>query len=173
VFFVPFVVNIILFCEFIPNAVINGVPKTMSDYAKAKVMRLADLPSKCPPKHSHTDAFTMIGEDTGATRFVLFNVEIRPGGEAELDTHPGCEHCYFVLSGVGDAVVDGEPFRLHPGDCLWIPPGSEHGIKPVGGQTLRFIVVTSPPPWVDQKPEGSISRSCACHADGVVTKDLQ
>jgi mannose-6-phosphate isomerase-like protein (cupin superfamily) len=139
----------------------------MTQYAKAKVMRLADMPSTCPPKHSKTDSFTMIGEETGATRVVLFNVEIRPGGEAELDTHPGCEHCYFVQSGVGDAVVDGEPFRLHPGDCLWIPPGSEHGIKPVGGQTLRFIVVTSPPPWADiQKPEDSP----AC---GGIAKDLQ
>jgi mannose-6-phosphate isomerase-like protein (cupin superfamily) len=121
----------------------------MSNYAKAKVMRLGDLPSNCPPKHSNTDAFTMIGEETGARNFAMFNVEIRPGGEAELDTHPGREHCYFVLSGIGDAVVDGEPFRLQPGDCLWIPPGAEHGVKPVGGQTLRFVVVTSPPPWVE------------------------
>ena len=32
-------------------------------------------------------------------------------------------------------------------DCLWLPPGCEHGVKPVGGQTLRFVVVTAPPPW--------------------------
>jgi mannose-6-phosphate isomerase-like protein (cupin superfamily) len=121
----------------------------MPNYAKAKVMRLAELTSNCPPKHRNTDAFTMIGEDTGARNFVMFNVEIHPGGEAEPDTHPGREHCYFVLSGIGAAVVDDQEFRLQPGDCLWIPPGSLHGIKPVGGQTLRFVVVTSPPPWVD------------------------
>jgi mannose-6-phosphate isomerase-like protein (cupin superfamily) len=124
----------------------------MPDYAKAKVMRLAQLPSLCPPKHRLTDSFTMIGEDTGAQNFVLFNVEIHPGGEAELDTHPAREHCYFVLSGIGDAVVDGQTFKLQPGDCLWIPPGAEHGIKPIGGQSLRFVVVTSPPPWVDVAP---------------------
>ncbi len=120
----------------------------MTDYVKAKVMRLADLNSTCPPRHTKTDAFTMIGEDTGAQNFVLFNVEIHPGGQAEPDTHPGREHCYFVLSGIGDAMVDGKTFTLHPGDCLWIPPGAEHGVKAVGSQTLRFVVVTAPPPWV-------------------------
>jgi mannose-6-phosphate isomerase-like protein (cupin superfamily) len=117
-------------------------------YAEAKVMRVSELKSACPPKHRVTDAFTMIGQDTGATRFVLFNVEVHPGGEAELDVHKGREHCYFVLSGVGDAVVNGKKFTLYPGDCLWIPPDAEHGIKPIGGQTLRFVVVTAPPPWV-------------------------
>ena len=121
----------------------------MSDYAEAKVTRVSELESACPPKHVNTDAFTMVGQDTGAKGFVLFNVEIHPGGEAELDTHPGREHCYFVLSGVGDATVEGKKFELHPGDCLWIPPDAEHGVKPKGGQTLRFAVVTSPAPWVE------------------------
>ncbi len=121
----------------------------MSKYSKAKVTRLSDLSAFCPPKHTRTDSFTMVGEETGAQNFVLFNVEIHPGGEAELDTHPGREHCYLVLSGIGNAVVDNEKFKLKPGDCLWIPPGAEHGIKPAGDKTLRFIVVTSPPPWVD------------------------
>lgn len=120
----------------------------MSEYAAAKVIRLSKLQSECPPKHVRTDAFTVIGEDTGAKNFVLFNVEIHPGGEAQPDTHPGREHCYFVLSGVGDATVDGQKFELHPGDCLWMPPGVRHGVKAVGGQTLRFVVVTAPPPWV-------------------------
>lgn len=121
----------------------------MKEKNKARVTRLSEAVSKCPPKHTHTDAFTMIGEETGAKNFVMFNVEIRPGGEAEPDTHPGREHCYFVLSGVGDAQVEGEQFTLYPGDCLWIPPGAEHGVKPVGQQTLRFVVITAPPPWVE------------------------
>ncbi len=120
----------------------------MSAYQPAKVIRLAKLKPVCPPKHVHTDAFTMIGEETGAKNFVLFNVEIHPGGEAQPDVHPGREHCYFVLSGIGDATVDGKKFELYPGDCLWLPPGVKHGVKAVGDQTLRFVVVTAPPPWV-------------------------
>lgn len=121
----------------------------MAAYSEAKVISLANLESVCPPKHVKTDAFTMIGKDTGAQNFVLFNVEIHPGGEAEPDIHAGREHCYFVLSGIGDATVEGKSFTLNPGDCLWIPPDAKHGIKPVGGQTLRFVVVTAPAPWVE------------------------
>ena len=121
----------------------------MADYAEAKVMKLAEMQSACPPKHHNTDAFTVIGQDTGAKNFVLFLTEVHPGGEAELDVHEGREHCYLVLSGVGEAQVNGKKFVLNPAECLWIPPGAEHGIKPIGGQTLRFAVVTAPPPWVD------------------------
>jgi mannose-6-phosphate isomerase-like protein (cupin superfamily) len=85
----------------------------------------------------------------GVSRFVLFITEIRPGGEAQLDVHEGREHCYFIMSGVEEAQVEGKKFTLHPGDCLWIPPDAEHGIKPVGTQTLRFAVVTAPAPWVE------------------------
>ncbi|MEJ2725419.1 MAG: cupin domain-containing protein [Deltaproteobacteria bacterium] len=121
----------------------------MADYQDAKVIRLHELQSACPPKHVNTDAFTVIGKETGAKNFVLFLTEVHPGGEAQLDVHEGREHCYFVISGVGDAEVNGKKFTLFPGDCLWIPPSAEHGVKPVGGQTLRFAVVTAPPPWVD------------------------
>ncbi|WP_034640515.1 cupin domain-containing protein [Desulfovibrio inopinatus] len=127
----------------------------MSDYAKAQVFKMSELPSSCPAKHIDTEAFVLIPKETGAKHYTLFCTEVHPGGEAELDTHPGREHCYFVLSGVGDAEVDGEKFRLRVGDCLWIPPGAEHGVKPVGGQTLRFAVVVSPPPWSDPLPESN------------------
>ncbi len=121
----------------------------MAKYADAKIIKISELESFCPPKHVNTDSFTMISEDLGATKFVLFVTEIHPGGEAQLDVHKGREHCYFIMSGVGEAQVEGKKFILHPGDCLWIPPDAEHGVKPVGGQTLRFAVVTAPPPWVE------------------------
>jgi mannose-6-phosphate isomerase-like protein (cupin superfamily) len=59
----------------------------------------------------------------------------------------GREHCFFVLSGVGEAKVNGRTFMVHPYECLWIPPGAVHDFRPVGGQTLRFMVVTSPAFW--------------------------
>ena len=120
----------------------------MGDYKEATLYKMDELKSVCPPKHINTDAFTLIPQETGVKGFVLFCTEVHPGGEAELDTHPGREHCYFMLSGTGIAKVDGKEFTVRPGNCLWIPPGAEHGIKPVGGETIRFAVVTSPAPWV-------------------------
>jgi mannose-6-phosphate isomerase-like protein (cupin superfamily) len=123
----------------------------MGQYKEATLYKMEDLKSACPPKHVNTDAYTLIGKETGATGFVLFCTEVHPGGEAQLDVHKGREHCYFMLSGCGEAVVNGKKFIVRPGDCLWIPPDAEHGIKPTGGQTIRFAVVTSPPPWVEVK----------------------
>ena len=123
----------------------------MGDYMEAKLYKMEEMKSACPPKHVNTDAFTLIPQETGAKGFVLFCTEVHPGGEAQLDVHAGREHCYFILSGVGDATVNGKKFTCRPGDVLWIPPDAEHGIKPIGGQTLRFAVVTSPPPRVEVK----------------------
>ncbi len=123
----------------------------MAKYKEATLYKMEELPSACPPKHVNTDAFTLIGKETGAEGFVLFCTEVHPGGEAQLDNHGAREHCYFILSGSGEAVVNGEKFICRPGDCLWIPPNADHGIKPIGGQTVRFAVVTSPPPWVEVK----------------------
>jgi mannose-6-phosphate isomerase-like protein (cupin superfamily) len=119
----------------------------MSQYAKPTLFRMSELPSACPPKHRITSAFTLIPKETGAQRYTLFCAEVRPGGEAEMDNHGGREHCYFILSGYADVTCAGENFKMHPGDCLWIPPHADHGLTPIGGQTVRFAVVTSPPAW--------------------------
>ena len=116
----------------------------MGDYKEATLYKMEELQSLCPPKHINTDAFTLIPKETGAKGFVLFCTEVHPGGEAELDTHPGREHCYFMLSGCGDATVDGKKFTVRPGDVLWIPPGAEHGIKPVGGVFVYSFIQTYP-----------------------------
>ena len=121
----------------------------MGDYKKATLYKMEEIESVCPPKHIDTDTFTLTPEETGVKSFVLFCSEIHPGGEAEPDVHPGREHCYFMISGTGEATVDGEKFTVRPGTCLWIPPGAEHGIKPVGRETIRFVIVTAPAPWVE------------------------
>lgn len=125
----------------------------MTQYAKPTLYRMSELPSACPPKHINTDAFTLIPKETGATQYTMFCTEVRPGGEAEMDNHGGREHCYFILSGFAECTCNGRKFIMHPGDCLWIPPHADHGLKPINGQTVRFAVVTSPPPWMPEIPK--------------------
>jgi len=50
-----------------------------------------------------------------------------------------------MISGVGEACVDGERFIVNPSECLSIPPGAAHSIKPIGGQSIRFLVFMAPP----------------------------
>ena len=82
----------------------------------------------------------------GAERVTISLTEIHPGGYAEETTHPGSEHCYFMISGVGEAYVEGKKFIVNPSECLYVPPGAKHSIKPIGGQTIRFLVFGTPLP---------------------------
>lgn len=113
---------------------------------KAILRRMKDIESSCPPKHTNTDAFVLCNKATvGCEHIEFFLSEIHPGGEAEEDVHPISEHAYFMISGRGLATVEGEEFIVEPSDCLYIPPGAKHGIKPIGGQTIRFVVWMAPP----------------------------
>jgi mannose-6-phosphate isomerase-like protein (cupin superfamily) len=114
--------------------------------ADGKLIKLAELQSVCPPGHINTETLEIITKNTvGAEHIELFLSEMHPGGEAEESVHPFSEHGYFMISGVGEAVVEGKRFTLHPNECLYIPPGAKHGIKPVGKNTIRVIVFMSPP----------------------------
>ncbi len=114
--------------------------------AEAKLIKIAELLSELPPKHTNTHAFTIINRDSvGAEKFELFLTEIHPGGEAKEDVHPASEQAIFMISGTGEAIVGGKKLVVNPSECLYIPPGAKHSMRPIGGQTLRFLVVTSPP----------------------------
>jgi len=114
--------------------------------AKGKLVKVNQLDAICPPKHVNTDIWVMISKETvGAEKVMLSLAEIHPGGAAEEDSHPGSEHGLFMISGVGEAFVGDRQYIVNPGECLWIPPGAKHGIKPVGGQTIRMVVFTAPP----------------------------
>ena len=113
---------------------------------KTILRKLTEIDSVCPSKHSVTDTFPILTKTTvGVEHIEFFLTEIHPGGEAEEDVHPISEHAYFMISGVGEAYVDGEKFMVNPSECLYIPPGARHSIKPVGGQTIRFVVFMAPP----------------------------
>ncbi|MBW7901285.1 MAG: cupin domain-containing protein [Rhodocyclaceae bacterium] len=99
----------------------------------------------CPPKHALTDAWALVtNRSVGARHIELYAVEIHPGGEGFDDAHPGCEHGFFVLAGEGEARVGGERFALQPEDCLFIPDGASHSVRPSGDGSLRLLVFMAP-----------------------------
>jgi mannose-6-phosphate isomerase-like protein (cupin superfamily) len=123
----------------------------MSKYAEARLIKVDEMEAITDiPKHRQCCGYILVPQDTGVS-FSFSLAEIFPGGEAEPDVHEGREHCFFVLSGLGKAKVNGKEFIVKHSECLWIPPGAEHEIRPVGGQTLRFLVVTFPASWKNVK----------------------
>ena len=61
-------------------------------------------------------------------------VEIDPGVAFPRHSHPG-EEIIYVLEGSFDYRVGGRPVSLHAGEVLFIPAGTVHSARNVGGGT--------------------------------------
>jgi quercetin dioxygenase-like cupin family protein len=56
--------------------------------------------------------------------------EVQGGGEVDPHSHPTHEF-YYVTSGRGWMVIDGEERQIGQGDLVHIPPGAVHSIRPI------------------------------------------
>lgn len=56
-----------------------------------------------------------------------YRVSIGPGQRTSVSCHRIAEEYYYVLSGSGLALLDGQEHRLAAGDFLRLPPGVAHG----------------------------------------------
>lgn len=56
-----------------------------------------------------------------------YRVRIEPHSTTSVSYHKLAEEYYFVISGSGVAILNGEPFELKAGDFLRLPPGTTHG----------------------------------------------
>jgi mannose-6-phosphate isomerase-like protein (cupin superfamily) len=72
-------------------------------------------------------------------------VEFQPGGDGNVHDHP-FEETYFFLSGEADALLDGKPYHVKAGDCVWTGVGSTHGFFNRGSVPVRWIETQSPQP---------------------------
>lgn len=56
-----------------------------------------------------------------------YRVRIEPHQTTNVSYHKVAEEFYYVLSGSGTAILNGESFDLCTGDFLRLPPGTTHG----------------------------------------------
>ena len=68
---------------------------------------------------------------------------LAPGKEIESHVDP-MEEIYFIASGSGKMRVDEETRTVGPGDAIWIPVGSPHGLLNDGQEDCTILVVASP-----------------------------
>jgi mannose-6-phosphate isomerase-like protein (cupin superfamily) len=71
--------------------------------------------------------------------------------------HRGADQWLFVVSGAGEATVEGERIRLEEGALLLIQRGETHEIRNPGAQPLRTLNFYVPPAYTpegDQLPAG-------------------
>ncbi len=70
-------------------------------------------------------------------------VEIEPGGIQRIHSHIP-EQIYFILEGSGSMTVGSESEQVGPGDCVFIPSSSDHGLINDGDSTLRYFSASAP-----------------------------
>jgi quercetin dioxygenase-like cupin family protein len=67
---------------------------------------------------------------------------LEPGKEIEPHIDP-MEEIYFIMNGQGEMCVDNETRRVGPGDAIWIPTGSMHGLANTGKEDCVILVIAS------------------------------
>ena len=75
---------------------------------------------------------------------------VLPPGETEGDSnnrHPGADQWLYVVSGTGQAVVNGHRYRLRTGSLLLIERGDTHQIKNTGRGKLATLNFYIPPAY--------------------------
>jgi len=70
-------------------------------------------------------------------------VEIKPGGEQRIHSHIP-EQVYYILEGRGFMTVGAESAAVGPGDCVFIPSETPHGLKNDGDVVLRYFSAAAP-----------------------------
>ncbi len=83
------------------------------------------------------------GEDIspGSNILSMNEAYLEPGQEVEEHQHPDAEEVFFILSGEGMMLVDGQPVPLTAGNLLLIEPGERHLLRNNRTDTLTFITV--------------------------------
>ncbi|UCG92091.1 MAG: cupin domain-containing protein [candidate division WOR-3 bacterium] len=80
---------------------------------------------------------------SGATYLTTSVVEIEPGGEQKIHHHTP-EQIYYILEGSGRMTVEDETARVGPGDCIFIPSTTPHGLKNDGNVLLKYFSAAAP-----------------------------
>ena len=84
----------------------------------------------------------------GAIRFIDLSV-LGPGADIGRHTHqPDNEELYVVVSGKGLMTLDDREFEVGPGHVIVNRPGGTHGLKNIGAEELRIVVIE-----VESRPE--------------------
>jgi quercetin dioxygenase-like cupin family protein len=83
------------------------------------------------------------GADTGLGSNILSMNEayLAPGQEVEEHQHQDAEEIFFILSGQGTMLVDGQPVPLTAGNLLLVEPGERHLLRCGGAHPLTFITI--------------------------------
>jgi mannose-6-phosphate isomerase-like protein (cupin superfamily) len=71
---------------------------------------------------------------------------LEPGQVQKVHAHKDEDKLYYVLSGSGTFIVDGESKELGEQQIVFAPAGSDHGVENTSGERLKLLVFMTPNP---------------------------
>ncbi len=74
---------------------------------------------------------------------------IAPHSRTPTSYHGEAEEIYYVLSGHGQAILNGQPYELSPGVFIRLPPKTHHAFV-TGSEPLELLDIHSPGSWPDR-----------------------
>ena len=109
--------------------------------------RPKDLPAWQAPDDSRRVNLLVCEETCDAKDLCAGLFWLHPGHETEADVHPESAEIYYVVSGSGRLVMDGEEYRVSKGQTVYIPAGVDHQSFNDGAEALcYFYAFAAPPP---------------------------
>jgi mannose-6-phosphate isomerase-like protein (cupin superfamily) len=95
-------------------------------------------------RHRLRTHILMDAGDLGSRHLTVTWVEVPPGAEQRQHAHADSEQVYVIVAGSGLMSVAGDEERVGPGDLVFIPPATEHGLLNDGDETLSYVSAASP-----------------------------
>ncbi|HZD55134.1 MAG TPA: cupin domain-containing protein [Anaerolineales bacterium] len=86
---------------------------------------------------------------SSTSRSQVATMVIPPGGSTggPNNKHAASDQWLYVLSGEGEATVNGKEIRFHPGTLLLIESGETHEIRNLGNEPLETLNIYAPPAY--------------------------
>ncbi len=64
-----------------------------------------------------------------------------PRASVGVHSHETDEEYYYILSGEGQMILDGQTYEVMTGDITAVFPGGSHALKNTGKSEMRFLVI--------------------------------
>jgi mannose-6-phosphate isomerase-like protein (cupin superfamily) len=74
----------------------------------------------------------------------LAEATVPVGAETQAHFHRESEELYFFTAGVGRIRVGDEEREIRAGDCVVLPPGTEHKLWNTGNEPLQLLCCCAP-----------------------------
>ena len=96
-------------------------------------------------------SYQLVGPDsTGARRFMITVVHVRPGGSTPLHEHRTVESMYYVIEGRAEVSTGQAKKVVGAETAVYFPAGGSHGIKNAGRGRLMYLSCHAPPYEIEE-----------------------